>query len=87
MAGRQEAVEHSPTAESAQQERRQKTRATDSSEQRAVLSRQTFLFPVASLAGAATGLVVVLAHEAFGPERFDLLVVASVILGVGQQET
>ncbi len=79
----QEAVEHSPTAESAQQERRQKARTTDASEQRPALSRPAFLFPIASFAAAAIGLAVVLAHEAFGTGRFDLLVVASVILGVG----
>jgi diguanylate cyclase (GGDEF)-like protein len=32
---------------------------------------------------AVTGLAVVLAQEAFGPEQFDLLVVAFVILNVG----
>jgi diguanylate cyclase (GGDEF)-like protein len=83
VAGWQEAVEDPQTADSAQQERRQRTRATDASAQHDVLSRPAFLFPIASFAAAAIGLAVVLAHEAFGPERFGLLVVASVILGVG----
>jgi len=83
MAGRQEAVEHSRTVDSAPEERRQKVQAADPSTQRAVLSRQTFMFPVASFAAAAIGLAVVLAQEAFGPGRFDVLVVASVILSVG----
>jgi len=83
VAGWQEAVKDPQTADSTQQERRQRTRATDSSAQRAVLSRPTFLFPIASFAVAAVGLAVVLAQEAFGPERFGLLVIASVILGVG----
>jgi diguanylate cyclase (GGDEF)-like protein len=83
MAGLQETVEAPRTAGPAQQERRQRTRATDSSAQHDVLSRPAFLFPIASFAVAAIGLAVVLAQEAFGPERFDLLIVASVILSVG----
>jgi diguanylate cyclase (GGDEF)-like protein len=83
MAGRQEAVEHSRTVDCAREERRQNVQATDSSTQRAVLSRQTFMFPVAGFAAAAIGLALVLAQEALGPERLDLLVVASVILSVG----
>lgn len=83
MAGLQETVEAPRTADPAQQERRQRRRATDSSAQRDVLRRPTFLFPIASFAAAAIGLAVVLAQNAFGPERFDLLVAASVILSVG----
>jgi len=76
-------MEDTQTVNPPQQERRQKTQAADSSAQRAALGRQTFPFPIVSFAGAAIGLAIVLAQEAFGPERFDLLVVASVILGVG----
>jgi diguanylate cyclase (GGDEF)-like protein len=83
MTGWQEAVEDPLTVDPAHEERRQNVQATDFCTQRAALSRQTFLFPVASFAGAAAGLAVVLAQDAFGPERFDLLVAASVILGIG----
>jgi diguanylate cyclase (GGDEF)-like protein len=83
MAGWQEKVDAPRTTDSAQQEHRRKTRATDSSAQHSALSRPAFLFPVASFAAAAIGLAVVLAQEAFGPEQLDLLVVASTILGVG----
>jgi diguanylate cyclase (GGDEF)-like protein len=83
MTGWQETVDAPRTANSAQQERRRKTRATDSSAQHSAPSRPAFLFPVASFAVAAIGLAVVLAQEAFGPEQLDLLIVASVILSVG----
>jgi diguanylate cyclase (GGDEF)-like protein len=83
MAGWQEAVENSRTADSVRQERRKGADTTDSRPECAVESRRTFLLPIASFVAAVTGLAVVLAQEAFGPERFDLLVVASVILSVG----
>jgi diguanylate cyclase (GGDEF)-like protein len=83
MTGWQETVEDPRTIEPVQEERRQNVQGTDFSTQRAALSRQTFLFPIASFAAAAAGLAVVLAQEAFGPARFDLLVAASVILSVG----
>jgi diguanylate cyclase (GGDEF)-like protein len=83
MASRQEAVENSRTVDSARQERRRKAVTTEFRAECAAVSRRTFLLPIASFVAAAAGLTVVLAQEAFGPERFDLLVVASVILSVG----
>ena len=83
MASRQEAVEDSRKVDSAQQDCRRGADTTDSRPECAAESRRTFLLPIASFVAAAIGLAVVLAQEAFGPERFDLLVVASVILSVG----
>jgi diguanylate cyclase (GGDEF)-like protein len=83
MTSRQEAVDNSRTPNSARQERRRETGTTDSRPECTVESRRTFLLPIASFVAAVIGLAIVLAQEAFGPERFDLLVVASVILSVG----
>jgi diguanylate cyclase (GGDEF)-like protein len=71
------------TAESTRQERRGEADPTDSSPECAAESRRTFLLPIATFLAAATGLAVVLAQEAFGPEQFDLLVVTAIILSVG----
>jgi diguanylate cyclase (GGDEF)-like protein len=76
-------MSNSRTVDSAQQNRRRETDATDSRPERAAKSRRTFLPAIASFVAAVTGLAVVLAQEAFGPEQLDLLVVAFVILAVG----
>lgn len=69
--------------DSARDDWRREPRATDLGSQRTALSRQTFLFPIASFAAAVAGLAVVLVQGTLGPDRFDLLVVACVLLSVG----
>jgi diguanylate cyclase (GGDEF)-like protein len=76
-------MKNSRTTYSAQQNHRRETDATDSRPERAAESRRTFPPPIASLVAAVIGLAVVLVQEAFGPEQFDLPVVAFVILSVG----
>jgi diguanylate cyclase (GGDEF)-like protein len=69
--------------DSAQADRLQAPRATDVDSQCANLSQQTFVFPIASFAAAVIGLAVILVQEVLGPDRFDLLVAAFVLLSVG----
>jgi diguanylate cyclase (GGDEF)-like protein len=76
-------VENPRTVDSTHQEYHGEADTTDSRPDCPAVSRRTFLPPIASFLAAAIGLAVVLAQEAFGPERFDLLVAASVILSVG----